>query len=77
MKNFVVLYKPIDVPMNFDSKSLQADHVQLDYLFQEMSKKHQTGLVTDIKDNYEIDKTTISFQQIGGKTCVVFVAFRK
>jgi hypothetical protein len=76
MKNFVVLFKAIDVPMNFDSKHLSADYFQLDYLFSEASKR-ETGKWVDIRENYVIDEKSVSFQTIGGKLCVAMIAYRK
>ena len=72
MKNFIVLFKPIKVPNNFDTDKLHTDTVQLDYLVQNLEVSQRTML-----DGYTIDEKTISFQNIGGKLCVVFLAFRK
>jgi hypothetical protein len=76
MKNFVVLFKPIEANMQADAKNIYADYVQLDYLMQEAMKK-ETGKWVDIKDHYEIDQSTVSFQNINGRLCVVMIAYRK
>lgn len=79
MKNFVVLFKPVTVPNNFDSDKLYHDTVQLDFLFSKMMKESVNSASTwlQLKDDYIIDEKSISFQTIGGKLCVVMLAFRK
>ncbi len=72
MKNFIVLFKPIKVPNNFDSDKMHVDTVQMDYLIQQMEVSQRTQM-----DNYNIDEKSISFQTIGGKLCVAMIAFRK
>jgi hypothetical protein len=76
MRNFVVLYKPISIPQNFDQSQLLVDNIQIDYLFQQLIKSNPSH-ANDVYTNYEIDEKSISFQNIGGKTCVVMIAYRK
>ena len=78
MKDFVVLFKPIEVPVTFDSKHLYFNYMQMDYLLQEMMKNQNSiGLALDIKTNYVIDEKSINFQTINGKLCVVCIAHHK
>ncbi len=76
MKNFVVLFKPIEVPPNLSSKTLSSDYVQIDYLMQQ-GGVGEAAKWNDIKTNYEPDEKSISFQTIDGKLCVVMIWFRK
>lgn len=59
MKNFIVLFKPIKIPNNFDSDKLHHENIQVDYLIQNMDLNYRTML-----DGYTIDEKSISFQTI-------------
>ncbi len=72
MKDFVVLSKQLKFGgSGISGDKISADSVQLAFLMQETYTNHP-----HLRD-YEIDKSTIQFQSIDGKMCVVFLAFRK
>ena len=79
MKNFVVLFKPIKVPNNFDSDHIYHENIHLDSLLHKemMSSPNAASSIHAITSGYVIDEKSISFQTIGGRLCVVMLAYQK
>lgn len=74
MEDFYVITKPVQTS-NSTPNTLGIEYYQMDYLIQETFK---TNIQSGIRfSEFEIDKSTLKLEVIGGQLCVVALAFRK